>query len=355
MFSSFRKIVLITSSFALFTLYGCAGSDVSHYEIPPDWKTEQVRNETIAKYAQVLRGKKVFLDPGHGGADRRSVGRLKLVTEADINLKVALALREYLEKAGVIVYMSRTKDETVDLKERSYMANRSDADVFISIHHNAPGKNEDGWINYTSTYYHAFETDYEFEPCQKDMARYIQRDLAYVMDNPGGLGSFDGTYSDYHIYPKAGFSVLRITQKPAVLIEGGFFTNNYEERRLAKEEYNRIQAWGIFRGLAKYFQAGIPQIVQLNGGAVLSEGHAQLQFALSDKAGINPKSVSVYVDSVETSFSYNEKDNIISLSLNQLKAGEHSIRVICANRNGNHSFPYSRQVVIAPASANRNQ
>ena len=171
-----------------------------------------------------------------------------------------MALRDFLREAGVKVIMSRDKDITVDLKERSYMADRSGAELFISIHHNAPGRDGDRGINYTSTYYHAKETDYEYEPSERDIAKYIQRDLAYAMRNSGGLGSFDGTYSDYWIYPGAGFSVLRVTKIPSILVECGFFTNLHEERRLALDEFNRIQAWGIFRGIASYYSAGIPKI-----------------------------------------------------------------------------------------------
>lgn len=339
----FRTVLLLT--FFSFFLFGCAKKELVHYEIPPDLRSGTARQETIQKYSPFLSGKKIFLDPGHGGTDRRGKGNLKMVVEADINLSVALALREYLQQAGAVVMMSRVGDTPVDLKERSEMANRSDADIFISIHHNAPGRDSDDWINYTSTYYHATEKDYEFEPCQRDMARYVQRDLAYVMDNPGGLGSFDGTYSDYNIYPKEGFSVLRRTKKPAILLECGFFTNNFEERRLAKEEYNRIQAWGIFRGLGRYFKSGIPTITQLESDKGV-DGETELRFALKDKSGIDARSIRTFVDSVETSFYFNENDGTLTIRLTADKAGEREIRIICANKNGNHAFPYHKVIAL---------
>ncbi len=88
----------------------------------------------------------------------------------------------------------------------------------------------DNWTDYTSTYYHGFDTDYVYEPSERDIARYIQRDLSYAMRNAGGPGSFDGTYSDYAIYPGEGFAVLRNTVIPAVLVECGFHTNTHEEQ-----------------------------------------------------------------------------------------------------------------------------
>lgn len=339
----------------IFGLYfaGCtpsANTNLFHYEIPPDWKDSKVREESITKYSESLRGKKIFIDPGHGGEDRKNKGRNGLTCEADANLKVSLALRDYLTKAGATVYMSREKDMTVGLKERSVMANKSDADIFISIHHNAPGSAADNWTDYTSTYYHAKETDYEYEPCQRDMARYVQRDLSYVMDNSGGLGSFDGTYSDYWIYPDAGFSVLRLTEKPSILLECGFFTNDFEERRLALDEFNQIQAWGIFRGLSKYFKAGIPEIIPLaTGNALPEEGDITLSYLLKDKKGIDPKSIEVYFDSLQTGYNYDPSSNSLTVNLTGVKAGNHEVRVVCRNTLGNHSFPFRRRFAVNPA------
>ncbi|MCX6151786.1 MAG: N-acetylmuramoyl-L-alanine amidase [Ignavibacteriales bacterium] len=333
---------------SLLFVAGCSSTKV-HYELPPDWKDEVTRNETIKKYSEFVAGKKIFIDPGHGGEDRYNKGKLELVTEADINLKVGLYLRDYLQKAGAVVFMSREKDETVLLQTRSDMANSSGAELFVSIHHNAPGAKEDDWTDYTSTYYHAFETDFEYEPCNRDIARFVQRDLSYVMDNPGGLGSFDGTYSDYMIYPKMGFSVLRLTKIPCVLVEGGFFTNNYEEQRLSLDEFNQIQAWGIFRGLAKYFKVGIPQIIPLYDEAnEISSRDTILTFALEDKSGINPKAISVYLDSLQTKFDFNTLTKMLCVPISGLQTGDHTLRIICANHNENHSLPFTKKIRIKP-------
>ena len=124
-------------------------------------------------------------------------GKVELI---DPGYEASLSLKKYLEEAGAKVIISRTKDTTIALADRSILANNSGAEIFVSIHHNAPGKTEDDYTNYTSSYYHAKETDYEYEPCNHNIARYIERDLSYVMRNSGGLGSFDGTYSDYNIY-----------------------------------------------------------------------------------------------------------------------------------------------------------
>jgi N-acetylmuramoyl-L-alanine amidase len=244
--------------FSSFILIGC-GSSV-YYEIPYDLKNEANRTAFMQKYSPYVKDKVIFIDPGHGGSDRKNKGYQDLAVEADVNLNVSLYLRDFLEEAGAVVIMSRIKDETVELKKRPELANRSGADIFLSIHHNAPGTEGDNWTNYTSVYYHSKESEYNYEPSERDLARYIQRDLSYAMRNSGGPGSFDGTYSDYSIYPGEGFAVLRLTEIPAVLVECGFHTNTHEEKRLIIDEFNKIQAWGIFRGLSRYFSAGIPEI-----------------------------------------------------------------------------------------------
>ncbi len=337
------KFIIILLSIAL---YSCAICNFPLYEYPPDWKDLAKRDSVIKYYSIYLNGKKIFLDPGHGGEDRKNKSKNGEIIEADVNLKVALYLKDYLTKACVSVFMSREEDKTVPLLLRSELANNSKADLFISIHHNAPSKWEDYYTNYTSTYYHAKENNYEYEPCEKDIARYIQRDLSYVMGNSGGLGSFDGTYSDYEIYPNEGFSVLRRTKIPAVLIECAFHTNRLEILRLNDEVFNQIQAWGIFRGIAKYFKAGIPQIDILHDSVKYENNVLKISFLFKDSSGINPKSIIVFFDKKEINYMYNRDTNILTITTEIVDTEEHLLRIICANNKGNHSFPFHKKVFI---------
>ena len=338
-----RLIIFIGLSFIFVQ---CTSTKFPIYEYPPDWKEVAVRDSTIKYYSKYLSGKKIFLDPGHGGEDRRNKNLNGDVIEADVNLRVALALRDYLKQAGVTVEMSRDLDMTVPLALRSELANNYGVDLFISIHHNAPAKWEDNYTNYTSVYYHAKEINYEYEPCNRDVARYIERDLSYVMDNPSGLGSFDGTYSDYIIYPGEGFSVLRRTTVPAVLVECAFHTSRLEELRLNNEEFNQIQAWGIFRGVGKYYRSGIPQIEYLPDSLKYENNTVKISFALKDSTGIDPRSIMVYFNKEEKEYSYDKRKNILSIKLNIDEYGTYPLRVICANKNGNHSLPYFKNVII---------
>jgi len=342
------KSALLFLFIASLLFWSCSAGNI-YYEIPNEFRNPQQKIEFIQKYSSYIKDKRFFLDPGHGGEDRNNKGFEGSSVEADANLKVALALRDFLKEAGASVIMSRESDITVDLKERSYMANRIGADFFISIHHNAPGKEGDIWTNYTSTYYHAKETDYEYEPCEHDMAKFIQRDLAYAMRNSGGLGSFDGTYSDYWIYPKAGFSVLRVTEIPAILVECGFNTHHFESQRLNILEFNKIQAWGIFRGLCKYFAASIPSIISLNPqeNFLGDANDLNLSFMLKDSLSIDSSSIKVWFDSAAVHENkFDALSSILNINLKNADLGNHIIRIIAANKNGNHSLPFHQQIIV---------
>ena len=315
--------------------------DKVYYEIPAELKYPEQKNKFLNEYSKYISQRKIFLDAGHGGSDRKNIGINKLVVEADINLNVVLFLKEFLIETGVEVYLSRETDKTVDLKLRSLMADSIGADIFISIHHNAPADSGDTTTNYTSTYYHATELDYEYNPCERDIARYIQRDLSYAMRNPGGLGSFDGTYSDYSVYPGKGFSVLRETHIPSVLVECGFHTNYYEEKRLFLEEFNRIEAWGIFRGLCRYFANSIPEIIS---SEELSDEHT-FSFFLKDDIGIEAESIIVLLDKIKyNNFTYSTETGLLTIIGDALTAGEHELKIIVANKRGNHSFPFTKKI-----------
>ncbi len=342
------KILVLLSFVSFLYLTGCTTINyyTIRYETPIEFKDSISYQKFINVSKNYLTGKKIFIDPGHGGNDRVNKGPHALAVEADVNLRVAIYLRNFLTEAGAVVLMSRDKDTTVDLKDRSLLANQSMADLFISIHHNSPGASGDPNTNYTSTYYHAKETDYEFEPMEKDVARFIQRDLAYAMRNSGGLGSFDGTYSDYLIYPKKGFAVLRNTEIPAVLVECSFHSHPVEEQRLIIDEFNKIQAWGIFRGIYRYYRTGFPDIKFISNEH-LQENKYSLNYLLRDTSGINPRSIRVFVDSLETvDFIFNIKESSLLINLSEIEKDEVEVRIIAANNFGNYAYPFHQKIFL---------
>ncbi len=330
---------------AVFLFTGCASvsesvnTSCSLYDMPPDLANQSVHDSVIASFAPAFKGKVIFLDPGHGGSDRKNKSPNGLVTEADINLKVGLYLREMLQQAGAKVIMSRETDKTVELKERPLMANSSDAQYFISIHHNAPGKPTDRFTNYTSTYYHATEEDYEHHPSNRDMAKYVNRELAFNTGRPAGLASFDGTISDYLIYPGDGFAVLRTIKLPAILVECTFFTNLNEEIRLSDTLYNKLEAWGIFKGLGKYFRAPVPALSLKSN--TTKGGKKILEIAVNSKQQVEPWNIKAFANKAPLpAEKIKFEKNTITLDLGDAYKRETEVKVIVTNKAGLSNLPF---------------
>ena len=97
-----------------------------------EWRKLPQANFAIPPYARYLEGIKICLDPGHGGQAhllnyKRGPTGLR---EAEVNLHVALYLREFLKEAGAIVFMTRTDDSFVSITDRSKLANKNAVDFF---------------------------------------------------------------------------------------------------------------------------------------------------------------------------------------------------------------------------------
>ncbi len=341
------SLKLLTSITLLFVfLTGCAPPPV-YYVKPREWKTQGVQDSVISFYKQFLQGRRIFLDPGHGGEDRVNKGPDGIGIEADINLRVGLALREFLTRAGATVFLSRTKDTTIALRDRPMLAVAAGAEIFISLHHNATGTG-DQVTNYTSTYYHAYEGHPDYHPANHDLARYIQRDNSYAMRNPSPPSSptFDGTLSDFSIYPNSGFAVLRDNPLPAVLVEGSFFTHPPEEQRLALEEFNTIEAWGIFVGLGRYFRGGFPQL-HFESDSVVTSPTPTIVFGVSSVEKIDSRSVHAAIDGVPVQAMFDSTMMQIMISPTQaLHGGDHQVEVGVRNVIGNSSWPFKQKVVV---------
>ncbi|MCF8413681.1 MAG: N-acetylmuramoyl-L-alanine amidase, partial [Melioribacteraceae bacterium] len=331
---SFIRIKLLIITIPIFALVGCSGAfktnkeppkidyslvNQAYFEYPQDLLVPEITLKKIDSFKEALTGKKIFIDPGHGGADRRNKSRNGALVEADVNLRVAIFLKEFCESAGAQVKLSREVDSTVELLTRPILAEEFGADIFISVHHNASPDPTDFWTNFTSTYYHAKPGSYKYEPFAHELARFVQRDLAYAMMNSGGLGSFDGTYSDYRIYPGDGFAVLRESKIPSILIECSFHTNRMEEIRLASGEFNRIQAWGIFKGIGKFFSVNRPIISLVKDESKLVNGTLNLGFQIESTEEIDPFSIKTFFDSTFVNHEFNQSNSIITFSVSDIE------------------------------------
>lgn len=222
----------------------------------------------------------LVIDPGHGGHDAGARGAMS--KEKDVNLTVALRFGKYVEQnmPEVRVIYTRTQDKFVPLHERANIANRANADLFISVHTNAlpAGKVARGFETYTLGMHRAkdnldvamrensvisMEKDYQqryqgFDPRSsesyiifefiqgKNMERSVE--LARMIQR----GVCDGANRPDKGVHQAGFLVLRETSMPGCLIELGFITTPDEERLLNNDSRVDDIARGIYEAFAKY-------------------------------------------------------------------------------------------------------
>lgn len=222
----------------------------------------------------------LVIDPGHGGHDAGALGAIS--KEKNINLAVALRFGKYVEQnlPEVRVIYTRKTDVFIPLNERANIANRANADLFISVHTNAlpAGKIARGFETYTLGMHRAkdnldvamrensvisMEKDYQqryqgFDPRSsesyiifefiqgKNMERSVE--LARMIQR----GVCDGANRPDKGVHQAGFLVLRETSMPGCLIELGFITTPDEERLLNNDSRVDDIARGIYEAFAKY-------------------------------------------------------------------------------------------------------
>lgn len=196
-------------------------------------------------------GYTIFIDPGHGGSDPGA--QYFGVQEKTINLQVSKKVQNLLQSKGYSVIMARTADIAIDFKtERSKMANNSNADIFVSIHHNAmPGNST---ANGIETYYYEYDPDYPSiinGTLHNDPKRILESSkLATAIH--GSLVSKTGAYN--RGVRRETFAVLRETAIPAVLLELGYMSNQTELNKLTSNSYQDTLAKAIADGIDSYFK-----------------------------------------------------------------------------------------------------
>ncbi|MGQ9632478.1 MAG: N-acetylmuramoyl-L-alanine amidase [bacterium] len=342
---SSKVFLLAFIGFSFVVLSGCAAPRL--YKLPADWEPD-AQERKIALYSRCLSGWRICIDPGHGGEARPKTGPTGLM-EAEVNLRVARHLRDFLVRAGAEVKMTRDSDTYVSLRERARVANEWGADLFVSVHHNSAGQPSD--VNYTSMWYHASP---DANSASEDLANYVQNEVSYLLGLPSSLASFTGSLSDYTIYPDSGFAVLRYIKMPGILGEASFYDEPTEEQRLKQEEYNRIEAWGYFRGIAKYICNGIPSLEFL--GPETSEARNPiLKVRATDGLGgvdLKPDSIRVGIDGEPAVWDFDPYSGTILISPKRgLSGGAHTLSVVVRNSKGNASLPFERKFTISPPIA----
>ena len=230
----------------------------------------------IHKKISLARIRKIVIDPGHGGYDPGTMGKSTGLREKDVNLDLAKRLGNLLKSEGVEVVYTRTTDRFIPLQTRVDIANRSGADLFVSIHSNA---NRVRSMNGFEVYYVA--------PSVNDSSRAVTsaRSVGIDLDNSDFAShslelkatlwdmiytfnraeSIELSHSICRVINNncetkvigvkaARYYVLKGVRMPAVLIEVGFLSNSSEERMLKNAFYRQKIAESIMEGIGDYAQ-----------------------------------------------------------------------------------------------------
>lgn len=175
----------------------------------------------------------IVIDAGHGGEDNGCF-RGDAV-EKDINLRIAVHIKEQLNALGYEVLMTREGDEMVSLEERVRIANENGATLYISIHQNACEEEASDACG-IETYYNA-----DGESDSKRLAQLMQQQLTNNTDA-----------RDRDILENENLYVIRETNMPACLVETGFLSNKEERGLLVAEDYQKQLASSIVSGVELY-------------------------------------------------------------------------------------------------------
>lgn len=195
--------------------------------------------------------KTIFLDPGHGGRD--SGAYYYNVAEKDLNMQVYRKLRKKLEELGYKVLTSRDSDIDVDfITERSRMVNKTNSDIFISIHFNATGSaySKSSGIQ---TYSYSDEPNYpsKINPYWHNHPDRMSESKRLAAAIHSSLLAETGA-KDAGLLERS-FAVLRETAKPAVLLELGYIDNFAENQQIRDSHYQDKLVAGIVKGIQKYY------------------------------------------------------------------------------------------------------
>lgn len=195
--------------------------------------------------------KTIFLDPGHGGRD--SGAYYYNVAEKDLNMQVYRKLRKKLEELGYKVLTSRDSDIDVDfVTERSRMVNKTNSDIFISIHFNATGSAYSR-ASGIQTYSYSDDPDYpsKINPYWHNHPDRMSESKRLAAAIHSSLLAETGA-KDAGLLERS-FAVLRETAKPAVLLELGYMDNFAENQQIRDSHYQDKLVAGIVKGIQKYY------------------------------------------------------------------------------------------------------
>ena len=187
-----------------------------------------------------LLGKTIYIDPGHGGIDSGTT--YKNIYEKDINLIISKKIEKYLTSMGATVYLTRETDKDLstttinrkrsDLANRAYLINKSNANMYISIH-----------LNYISnSKWQCLQIFYNNK--NKENAIIASKLTTYLKEYTSNIRD-PKKENIYYMYKRINV--------PGVLIELGFLSNPNDRYRLTRDEYQEKLAQNIALSIEKYY------------------------------------------------------------------------------------------------------
>jgi N-acetylmuramoyl-L-alanine amidase len=180
-----------------------------------------------------IRKMTIAVDAGHGGANTGATGVNSGILEKDYCLKIAQELESQLRKSGAgKVFMTRTRDTTLDMPERIAMLKELDPDMLISIHLNSSGRDT---IQGTSTFYRHIG----FRPLSEQV---LKRMLELKLKEFGNVGHFN-------------FALSGPTEYPNCLVEVAFLSNPDDEKRILDPKFQKAVAKKITEGIRNWLKA----------------------------------------------------------------------------------------------------
>ena len=223
----------------------------------------------------------VVIDPGHGGVDPGALGRKS--KEKDINMSVSKLLASMINEKypEIRVIFTRTTDVKIPLVQRADIANKANADLFISIHSNASkSKTANGCETFTlgagssveakaaAMYENEvilseenFEEIYKgFDPRSSESYIIFELIRNHDMELSADIAQFvqNGMVKESKLANRgvssAGFLVLHRTVMPSILVELGFISNSKDENMISSKEGQKKLAKGIFNGFSEYYR-----------------------------------------------------------------------------------------------------
>jgi len=267
------KPISIRKTTSLHVLSVCALVLTSSFVFPKDYQTDPVpTHEPVVQT--------IVIDPGHGGKDPGCSGLN--TREKDIALSISLKLGDLIQRhfPGSKVIYTRSTDVFIPLHERAQIANKADADLFISIHCNYVGKRNQaqGSETYVMGLHKAEDN---LDVAKRENAAilmeddYVQRYDGYDPDSPEGhiiLSMYQNAHLEQSILfadyiekqfshglarksrgvKQAGFLVLRNTTMPSVLVEAGFLSHDADEAFLGDKANHLTMAQAIFNAFTDY-------------------------------------------------------------------------------------------------------